>query len=175
VYQRQVEGEIADFVLASEEVTLNGTSGVNTSNSYLRINRLYNTDVGSGEVNDGNVYIGTGTITAGKPATVYGKIDAGKGQTLQAIYTVPAGYKAYLRRPYFSSGKGKDVQFDLFMRTDGEGFRIIHVGKTYESPYGNNFEVPIELPEKTDIEIRVISDAASTAVAGGFEVCLIEQ
>ena len=86
----QICGLDENWEEADEEVTMNGTTGVGTSTTFVRIFRMYGKTAGSNGTN-----IGTISATAAVDGTVTAEIDAGKGQTLMAIYTVPAGKTAY--------------------------------------------------------------------------------
>ncbi len=86
----QVCGLDENWEEAEEEVTMNGTSAVGTSKTYVRIFRMYGTTAGSNGTN-----VGTIEAEAAVDGTVTAEIMAGMGQTLMAIYTVPAGKTAY--------------------------------------------------------------------------------
>lgn len=98
-YEVYVEGLIGGFVSASEVVTLNGTNAVTLSNGYMRINRAYVGQCGSAETNVGTIQIKHG-------ANVLSEIQAGHGETQNAVYTVPVGYKGFLKK--FSVGVSDD-------------------------------------------------------------------
>jgi hypothetical protein len=159
----------------SETITLNGLSGVTTTNSYLRIYTMCGVAVGSGGVNAGNIYAGTGTITAGKPANVYAQMDIGKGQTLMAIYTIPAGYTGYLRQIYFSTGKSHSIYAQLYTRKINESLTVKHTGRMFDGLYHKLLDFPIVCTEKTDIEIRVTGEASNSQVSGGFDLMIVKD
>ena len=92
----EIFGLDADYNEVSETITLNGQTAVTTTNTYLRMNRAIVRSAGSGEQNAGVIYVGTGTVTAGVPANKYATIAVGDNQTLMCVWTVPAGYSAYL-------------------------------------------------------------------------------
>lgn len=86
-----LQGLNASYEEIEEEVSMNGTSTINTTNSFLRLNRAFVSEAGSNGTNIGNITIAskaTGTPTVGV-------ITAGLGQTQMAVYTVPAGKTAY--------------------------------------------------------------------------------
>lgn len=75
----------------SEDITLNGTGSVNTTNSYVHINKMRVLTVGSGGTNAGAI-----TATAATDTTVSAHMLAGQGKTQMAIYAIPSTKVAYL-------------------------------------------------------------------------------
>jgi len=83
----RIVGLDASYNEISENISLNGTTTVTTTNSYKAINDLITVS--------GNC---TGYVTAKIGATVYAQITAGTGRNQAAIFTVPAGHSFYLAR-----------------------------------------------------------------------------
>jgi len=90
----------SNFDQQSEFVVLNGQTDVETTKSYLRINRFHIHGAGSGGVNAGVI-----SVTAQTDATVTAEIPTGFGQTLMAHYTIPRNYKAYITNVYATINK----------------------------------------------------------------------
>ena len=78
-----IEGLDSDKLEISETVSLNGTTPVNTTKQFLRVNRAYAVTAGTGRVNAGNITI---SISGNTQAF----IEAGEGQTHQTLYSVPS-------------------------------------------------------------------------------------
>ena len=74
----------------TETVTLNGLTGVNTTNQFLRINNMVMTSTGTGQTTN------VGIITAKNGGITYSQISAGVGRSQAAVYSVPNGYTMYL-------------------------------------------------------------------------------
>lgn len=81
-----------DSLESTEDVTLNGTSAVNTVNSYVNINRMIVLTSGATSIN-----VGTITATAATDSTITALILAGEGQTQQAIYALGSTTNLYIR------------------------------------------------------------------------------
>lgn len=165
-----VNGLDSDYKEISESITLTGTTAVTTTKQYLRVSRLAYSN-GSG----GNAGAITAHTVSGT-GTVVGHIDAGKGQSLSAIYTVPAGHTAYMMAGDFSVQKNKGAQVHMMVRLHGSSFRINHIGEVYESTYRYDFPVPLAIPQKSDIDILVAEvETNNTRVTSNFTMVLLED
>lgn len=141
----------------TEVLTLtNGTTGVTTVNSYLRINSM-NVLMTSANNNVGILRLSN----AGKTVT-YANINVGEGRTQMSLYTVPAGYTFYLKRvsAYTSAGNNKTTYYrSLTISPTG----ILSAVLT--TPFIENYRVDrvVARPytEKTDIQFQASSDATS--------------
>ena len=172
-----------DYNEISEVVTLNGQTEVNTTQSYLRINRMVVRSAGSGGANAGIIYAGTGTVTTGVPANIYATINGdGTNQTLMALWTIPAGYTGYLMQYDVSNGTTSNTpavcKLLLVARPYGEVFQTKDVKSlTTGMHIENTLVVPVEFAEKTDIEVRAISSSASVTfdISSAFEMLYIKN
>ena len=122
--------------------------------------------------------LNVGDITArvtSASGTVVAQIDIDYGQSLMAIYTVPAGKTAYDRAGY-TVQKNKDAQVRLFQRPTNQDFRIAHMAETFESSYRYDFAPQLRFPEKTDLEIRVSEvETNATRVTANFDLVLVDN
>lgn len=82
-----IYGIDANRAAQTEIVTLNGTTNVVTSSTWLGINRVAIYVSGSGQVNAGNI-----TITATTGGSTQAYLAAGEGVTQQAIFFTQAGH-----------------------------------------------------------------------------------
>ena len=172
-----------DYNEISETVTLNGQTAVNTTLSYLRINRMIVRSAGSGGANAGIIYAGTGTVTTGVPANIYATINGdGSNQTLMALWTVPAGYTGYLMQYDVSNGTTSNTpavcKLTLVARPYGEVFQSKDVNSlTTGMHIENTLIVPVKFAEKTDIEVRAVSSSASVTfdISAAFEIIYIKN
>jgi len=164
----EIFGLDASYNEISETISLNGQTGVSTSQSYLRINRAIVRTAGSGGQNAGVIYAGTGTVTAGVPANIYTTIAAGDNQTLMALWTVPAGYTAYLHEllaTVATTQNNKYCTATLVARPLGQVFQVKDKFVISEGSHHQEYSFPLKFDEKTDIEVRAIGDSASADIA----------
>lgn len=166
--QITVQGVDADYNFVSNIVTLNGTTTVTTSASYLRAYRAFVSDDNepSGDVNIRH----SGDLVA--------KIGSGENQTLMALYTVPAGHTAYLYQLNIGSGTevaNKYVTFKLRTREPGGVFRTRQKFNVQGGYMIDEYSFPISIPEKTDIEITAESSSGEQGVHALFDLLIIKN
>jgi hypothetical protein len=173
-----IYGLDANYNEITEVVTLDGQTEVLTTQSFLRVNRAFVVTAGTGATAAGDIYVGTGVVTAGVPATVYAVISLGENQTTMAVWTVPAKHTLYVHRGFFSAASNNVAQYVLgkFMfRPQGGVFRNAADLTINSNAIGYDFEIPLALPEKTDIEARAIAlSGSSFYVTASFEGIYIQ-
>ena len=155
----------------NETITLNGTTSVQTTKNYIRIFRATVLSAGTGEENQGNIEFKSATTS-----DLLAEIPQGNNQTLMAIYTVPSGKVALLSSYYSSIPKDSEVEVRLRIRFFGEVFQTKHQIFIYESYMRHEFDFPILIDEKSDIELSVRSKTGLTcSVSGGFDLVLVDK
>ena len=153
----------------SETLALNGTTVVNTVNSYLRINSMI---VTSGAP--------TGVITLKDltNTTTYAQISALFGRTQMGIYTVPAGYTFYLSRvDAYTSANGSSADWVQYRNVNTTSAGVTSL--TQQAPFTNTYHsqrvMPRPFAEKTDIQLQAKTSANTYAVAIAAEGYLIKN
>jgi len=165
-----IQGLDANWNLLTETVTLSSQTGNTTTNQFMRVYNAYYTD-GSASTNTGNIDIKIG-------ATVVARILAGAGITKMAVYTVPAGYTAYVVQGVASIQAGADATGNMFVRQTGNvNFRIAH---TFEvsgtgGTYTYTFPFPVAIPEKSDIDVRATVRSNNARLTATFDLLLIKN
>lgn len=174
-----VSGLDADYNEINEIVTLDGQTPVLTTGLFIRVFRSYVLTAGSSNTAEGTIYIGDGVVTAGVPATVYAEISLGENQTLMALWTVPANYTLYVYRGTFSAASNNASQYILgkfMIRNFGGVFRNAADVTANSNVIPYDFEIPLAIPEKSDIEARVIALSGSNFyVTASFEGVYIKN
>lgn len=174
-----VYGLDANYNEINETVILNGQTAVDTVNQYIRVFRAFVVTAGSGATAAGTIYVGTGVVTAGVPATVYAEIALGENQTTMAIWTVPAGYTAYINGGTFSAASNNAAQYVLgkfVVRPFGSVFRNAADITVNSNVFRYDWEYPLAIPEKSDIEARAIAlSGTNFYVTAAFELIYIKN
>jgi len=164
-----INGLDADYNLQTLEITMDGTNVVNTgSTTFIRVHNILYTD---GAANLGKITL---HVTSGSGTVVSG-ILAGFAKSLQAIYTVPAGFTGYLLAGDFSINKEKDAVVEFFVRPFGNGFILQHTAEVYQSVYRYDFPIPIPLTEKTDLDVRALVFTDDCRVTSNFDLYLVKN
>ncbi|MGH0053775.1 MAG: hypothetical protein ACQ5SW_10340 [Sphaerochaetaceae bacterium] len=176
----EIQGLDSNYNLVTQTATLTGLTPVTLGTALIRVFRMKN--IGSSDlIGQVTCYINGGSSSTA--ADIRAIIDNGNNQTLMALYTIPAGYNAYVRSWFAGTAganKSASYQIDLYVRPFGQVFQLKHRssiqdgGSTSEQhPYID----PPAYPEKSDIEIRAtILDSPITAasISGGFDLVLEE-
>jgi len=123
-----------------------------------------------------------GLITVTASGTTVMGIQPGNAQTLMCVYTIPRNYTGLVLKGAASASADKDMIIEFFGRTlDDEGnykpFRIQHIANIYQNNYVYEFAIPLALPEKTDLDVRVVgySPDAGAKVTAAFDIVLYEM
>lgn len=168
--QVTVQGLDADYKEISETVTLNGSGTQETNSFFLRVFRAF--IEGSQEP--------SGTINITNTGTTYARITLGDNQTLMCVWTVPAGYTAYLFQKdvtCLTEANNKFGTISLLARKLGGVFRIQDKFSVQNGHTEVAYSTPLQFPEKTDIEVRAIGSSSNSAlhVSAALDIIYIKN
>ena len=175
----QIQGVDANYAPVTETVSLNGQTAINTTTSYLRVNKMIVLTAGTGGTSAGNIYAGTGTVTSGVPAVIVNQTGVLANETESAFYTVPAGYTAFINMWTMSSGNTTAnawTRFTLRIRPFGgvSGIKAqYHIGAT--DIYECVAAYPLPIPEKSDLEILAATSSGTAAASTQLQIVLIKN
>jgi hypothetical protein len=163
-----VQGLDANYEEVEEIFTLSSTATVAGTVSFKRVFRAFVTNGSTNNVGD---------INFTKNGTDVLRITADKAQTLMAIYTVPAGKTGYLYKGVCSAQATADATGNMFVRYFGQ--QAFRIGHSFEvsggSQYDYEFSFPIQIPEKSDIDIRVTVRTNKGRYTAAFDLLLLEE
>ena len=175
-YTVKLIGLDGDYASTTDTVTMNGTTGVETTSSFLRLHRM--AVISASSIDATNIGAISATNDVGDTMA---QISATFGQTLMAIYTVKAGCTAFMTQYYVSSDRvaaGASIDVNLFVRPFGEVFQVKnHQGLMTDgsSHLVHPFRPYFKISEKSDIKIEVTSSKDDSDVAAGFDLVLVEE
>lgn len=164
----QIEGLDENYDIQSETVTMDGTTNVVTTNTYIRLFRMSVLTAGTGGKNAGNI---TATIGGNEQARISSTFE---NQTLQAAYTIPNKYRGYITRMQFSAGKeNKTGMGGLFVRPENGVFQVKNLVEVFRNNMVVDFPNPIIVEAKTDIELRGKNlDSSTLSMSATFDLTL---
>jgi len=165
-----IQGLDASYNELSETITLASTGTATTTGTFLRTFRALVS--GSQEPTD--------NINVTNSGTTYARITSGENQTLMALWTVPAGYTAYLLQTdvtAFTEQNNKFATVHIQTREQNKVFRTRDKFAIVEAAHNQEYQCPIPIPEKTDIRVRAIASSsnANLVVSAGLDIIYIEN
>lgn len=169
----RIFGLDANYNEVSEDLAMTGQSQTLTANTYIRVYRAYALTAGSLGTAAGTIYIANGAGLNGSSIPT-GDILANLGtdnQTQLALWTVPAGYTFYLSQVDFTAAVSQANTYmttKLRVRDFGGVFRTLFVNVLQSGTYVTDIQIPLALPEKTDIECRASSSSNNNPVSASF-------
>ena len=160
-----ITGLDADYNVLIETVSLNGTTPVITTNSFLRINGA---QILSG-TNAGDISISNG-------GTEYAFIGAGIGISQAIVYTVPANSKLYINCVDFTSGTVNPNKY-LFGRAQmhtADGAVLSFWQSTWAvGVLQFSIPVPFVIPEKCDFQLQAKSSSSENEISAYIHAHLV--
>jgi len=162
----RIIGLNASYDLIQEVVTVSSAGATATTSSFIRVVEAFITNGSAINVADINVQKGGVTVM---------RITAGKAVSHAAIYTVPAGYTAYIMKGAASCQSGADATGDMYVRYFGEA--SFRVGHSFEfsgagGHYMYEFGIPLRIPEKSDIDVRASVRSNNARLTAAFDILL---
>jgi len=174
-----VDGLNANYERVTEIVSLDGQTQVDTTNSYIRVNKMIVLTAGSGGTSVGNIYAGTGAAVSGVPPTVVNQTGILANETESGFYSVPAGYTAFINMWTMSSGNTTPdewTRFTLRVRPFGGVFGIkaqYHIAAS--GIYECKAAYPLPIPEKADLDILAATSDGSASVSTQLQIILVKN
>ena len=160
-----LEGLDTNYAFQSETLTLTGTVAVTGTKTFHRVNRAYMSGTAT---NVGNIEV----TNAGDD--VITEIKAERGQTLQAIYTIPADCTGFLSTVQMTSSKNQAVEVGIFVRPFGGAFRVSGGVFLFQNDHTIEYASPIKITEKSDIDIRAIG-SSNGVISASFDLLIVDN
>ena len=182
----EVQGLDTNWDLLTQTKALNGTTSVALDTALLRVFRMKYQDAAT---NIGDIQCGVGaTTTSFAAANLRAQIDATTGQTLMAIYTIPAGKTGYFQK-YYGSMVGdpgppaKEPSYGILRlwavdRANNYAPQLKHVigmAIAGSSVIEHELSPPSGVEEKTDIYITAQPEGDDGSFSAGFDLILVDN
>jgi len=170
-----------DTAESSEDITLDGTTAVNTVSAYVIIHRIKCLTWGTSGPNAGTI-----KATAASDGTITAQIEISKGQTQMAIYGVPSIQTAYVESFYAemnkSGGASAVCDIDLCINpdaaTDETAFITKHTSgllSTGTSHFNHAFSIPNAFAGPAIIKMQALSGTNNVDISSGFDIVLVDN
>lgn len=148
-------------------VTLNGTTPVVTTETWLGVNRISVYSAGSGGTNAGVI-----TATATTEATIQSEIPVGLGTTQTGFFFVPQNHQVLMDWLYVSlykaSGTPPNITVKMFVTSDVSNAKYEVFRDWIDGSFENHAELnpsqPFVVGEKSLIEFQITTDQNNTEV-----------
>ena len=172
----EIQGLDANWDLQSETLTMNGTTAVASTKTWIRIFRLRSKSRGTYDANN------LGTITcrvSGGGATraeiPYDSTFGGIGSSEMTHYTVPNGKKALITSLFYSVEASKPINLYAIFKQNADDVTTPFTGERYPPISFRNlsgrdkieFPYPYLISGKSDLKIQAYASGATT----GFVSC----
>ena len=172
-----IQGLDANYSAVEDTIVVGGAP---STVQFLRVFRAIVITSGSAGTNVGTLSISD----AASSGTVLTTIDTlgsgtvyGTGQSFSGFYTIPAGKTGYITQWNVGVGKYND-QCTAWLtvrpiNNDG-AFRTLDVLCVPGGHFTRNYDIPLKLLEKTDIEVRALCSTGSE-ISSTFDIILVDN
>jgi len=175
----EIQGLDANWELVTQDVALDGTNTTTAVDLGTPLIRAFRMEVQTNVVTDSPIRLHNDAENQD-----YAIISVGNNQTLMAIYTVPAGKRAYLTRYYASVNPGGGAPTTMNIRLWARDNLNLYEKKLKHirgldldasSDFEHTFGPYLEFTEQTDIFITGETSAAAADVSAGFDLIIINE
>lgn len=171
----RISGLDGNYNQISENVTLNGTSTVLTTNQFLRVTQVGVQTAGSNSINVGDITVNHSVTVA----NVFAIVAAGIGRASLSNYTVPVGYKAYVRYLWANvlSSSSAHLQGYFWRRQFGGAAALTNeFAVSDQIPFSRHVYGGLVLQPKEDVVMRITTcSAPNVRVGAGFDLILVKD
>lgn len=169
-----VNGLNGSYEDTTETVILNGTTPVNTVNSYMIIHRILVATAGSSSTAVGDI---TATSNGGG-TPILARILIGTNQSQIAIYQIPSGCTGYMSNYEGGMQGGGTLDLKCFIKPFGGVYNLkgtLALNLTGSSYSKKEFYTPLKITEKSIIKMTGVANMNNTEVHASFDLILIKN
>jgi hypothetical protein len=172
-----ISGLDTNWNLISETLALNGTTAVQTVNSYLRVNSMSMVTPATGQTSN----VGTVTLKNLANTVTYARMTIGYGRTAMSIYSVPSGYTLYVGNINIFSGdaSGNSSYVNYQAKTTNNNVSPANTITALNTTFGGAYQVPRSNPfpytQKSDVQWQFSVNTGTHSVGLVLEGILISN
>jgi hypothetical protein len=170
-----IQGLDAEYNLQEEYVSMNGTTPVQTVNTYRNIHRMLSGLVGSTEGNVGQI-----TATGEDSSDVMAAIPTTYNITQMSHFMIPKGYTGYIMdltaSVYKADGSGsRNGEVSLYIQIPNFAEFRTEVYGLQSGTVSVNYEAGIRVREKSLIWLEALCGSNNTSVSGQYQLLMIRN
>ena len=165
----------------SEVVTLDGTTAVETANSYVIVHRMRVVTKGTSTTNYGIV-----AAIAQVDGSTTAQINPGEGQTQMAIYGIPSTKTGFMTRFYGTINKAQGaaatINFSLVVNDDPKNELTTFLTKNTRGLQSTGssgdqwiFTPYFSIPGPAIVKVQGIASASDIEASAGFDIILVKS
>lgn len=167
----------ANWNSITEVVPTAGSTPVVTSNSFLRVNAFRSVTCGSAGTNVGTISLNV----SGGGGAMQGQINPGEGQSMRALFSVPAGFTAYLLDAFVGiirAGTNEYAEIAIIARTN-LGPWITRNYLSVSANGGSSFNISPRiigaLAEKSDLRFTATNVSANNTICQATFIAVLKS
>jgi len=151
----------------TEDITMNGTTPVVSSNSWYRITKVFVLTAGSGAENAGIITVRHTTTTA----NIFSEMEIGLNESQMAVFTIPFNREGFITSIDLSlvraSGAAGSAEITVRVRDSGGVYRARYITDvSTSSSVVKNFTGYITCPALSDIKVTVDTVSDNNSIVG---------
>jgi len=173
----EVQGLDTNWDLVTQTKALDGTDSTTEVLLDTPLIRVFRMKVLDAAVMDQDIWVGDDDFVVAAAKAI---ITAGNNQTLMAIYTVPAGFNAYMTCYYAHVNPGTNLDptsmpIKVWAQDNANGYapQLKHVVGQISGGFQHFFTPYQKFGEKTDIYITAQPAGKAADVTAGFDLILV--
>jgi len=176
----ELQGLDSNWDLVTQTKALDGTNSTTEVELDTALIRCFRMRVLDASVMDQNIWLGDDDFVVAAAKAI---IVAGNNQTEMAIYTVPAGYSAYVTSYYarehpLSGNAATSLNINLWGQDNANSYapQLKHSIGLPIGGYEQHFFNPYyPFSEKTDIYVTVTTVGGTSDISSGFDIILVKN
>ncbi len=167
-----IEGLNENFTEISEIVNLLGTTNVNTTQEFIRVNKMFVSEVGG--YTNSNIGIITGIASLSLTTQI--EIPAGEGISKTTHFTVPSGQNLIVTvfRVTMDTGKTIDITFKIRENADDitipmSPVKTLRDLRGLDTPFSSESKGNLKLDEKTDLWVTGVTSVGTSQIEVNYD------
>jgi len=176
----ELQGLNSDWELVTQTKALDGTNSTTEVELDTALIRCFRMKVLDASVMDQNIWLGDDDFVVAAAKAI---IVAGNNQTQMAMYTVPAGYSAYMTSYYarelpVTGNAATSLNVKLWAKDNANGYapQLKHtIGLAVGGKEQHFFSPYLAFGEKTDIYTTLTTVGGTSDITSGFDLIIVKN